>query len=350
MISPLASLVEKLEAQKAAKRDVIVPATLLQMDEQANLIIATGAYRPNSVAHSQLAEKAGIPKTYYDRMLRDQPELLSRNVNAWNAANQGKAMVRLFDSQYTGKVARAVMSDRYAAIDNYDTLLATLEAIQSTGVNVKVTKAEVTDNRMHIHVTAPGILTESETIVRQYGKANYGIITGFAIMNSEVGMGAFNIVPRLTVLACTNGMVRKTDAFKRTHLGGRLETGVIDWSATTQRKNLELIVEQVKDAVNKFLSEKYLVDTVRFIEGKGDQQFDHPIEVVTNVCDSFGISKDRKENILDYFIKGGDTRVMGLVQALTLEAHSGSNDADVQWETESIAETVLLKGKEFDHK
>src|SRR3970040_5988 len=74
-----------------------------------------GVYGITNLARRQLADKLKIPFTYFERMRTEQPALLDRNVNTWLQTDNERRMIRTLDGQ-----VRAVLSDRYRRLDNFD--------------------------------------------------------------------------------------------------------------------------------------------------------------------------------------------------------------------------------------
>ena len=146
-----------------------------------------------------------------------------------------------------------------------------------------------------------------------------GIITGFVISNSETGFGTFSISPRAVVLACSNGMIFKDDAFAKRHLGSKLdEYSSIDWSEGTRTKNFELVCSQVKDAITTYASKDYLTGKIQDLQNKGNKQLEHPIDCVKNVTKHLTITEDKEKCILDYFFKSGDSTGFGRYTGINL--------------------------------
>ena len=61
----------------------------------------------------------------------------------------------------------------------------------------------------------------------------------------------------------------------------------------------------------------------------------------------YGLSDEKTQNILDYFIKSADTSRFGAVQALTYYAHKNA-DADSQYELECASVDALDNMPKFD--
>ncbi len=84
------------------------------------------------------------------------------------------------------------------------------------------------------------------------------MFAGFVLSNSETGHGSFSITPRLIAQVCGNGYTITKDAMREVHLGGRLDAGVVQWSAGTQQAAIELITRQAADATATFLTRDYV--------------------------------------------------------------------------------------------
>jgi hypothetical protein len=376
----LAELVTELKDQNLQKKDFVVPANLLSMengelivnnynnnDSLSKLLNEVGVKSESSdklilgclpILHQNLSDKLDIPRKYYNRIqgLTDT-SLIDTNVSYWLKNMKGNIFLRTFVNKDKNEgFARAILSDRYNVIDNFDVLFATLEAVKASGLNLKIEDngCDLTESKMYIRFVAPDVEINAPELLKNYkspkgnGGVGDGIITGFVITNSELGQGSFSISPRAVVLKCQNGMVFKNDAFGKVHLGSKMEQfSQIDWSEETKRKNYELIMAQVKDAVKQFTSEDFLRKKISELNEYSEVELTHPIETVKNVSRFLNITEEKEKNILDFFMRGGDFTAMGVSQALTFYAHE-TKDADEAHDLESVAVEILPKIKEMD--
>jgi hypothetical protein len=376
----LAELVTELKDQNLQKKDFVVPANLLSMengelivnnynnnDSLSKLLNEVGVKSESSdklilgclpILHQNLSDKLDIPRKYYNRIqgLTDT-SLIDTNVSYWLKNMKGNIFLRTFINKDKNEgFARAILSDRYNVIDNFDVLFATLEAVKASGLNLKIEDngCDLTESKMYIRFVAPDVEINAPELLKNYkspkgnGGVGDGIITGFVITNSELGQGSFSISPRAVVLKCQNGMVFKNDAFGKVHLGSKMEQySQIDWSEETKRKNYELIMAQVKDAVKQFTSEDFLRKKISELNEYSEVELTHPIETVKNVSKFLNITEEKEKSILDFFMRGGDFTAMGVSQALTFYAHE-TKDADEAHDLESVAVEILPKIKEMD--
>lgn len=378
----LAELVTELKDQNLQKNDFVVPANLLSMengflvvnnynnnDNLTKLLTEVGIKSESTenklilnclpVLHSHLSEKLDIPRKYYNRITAlDEKTLIDTNVSYWLKNMKGNVFLRTFiDKNENQGFARALLSDRYNVIDNFDVLLATLEAVKDSGLNLKMEDngCDLSENKMYLRFIAPDVEINAPDLLKNYKNpkgggsgVGDGIITGFVITNSEVGQGSFSISPRAVVLKCSNGMVFKDDAYGKIHLGGKMENySQINWSEDTKRKNYELIMSQVKDAVKQFTSEEYLTKKISELNEYATVELKHPMDTVKNVTKHLNVSEEKERSILDFFMRGGDYTAMGVSQALTFYAHE-TKDADEAHDMEVVAIDILPKIKSMD--
>lgn len=345
----LETLISTLQQQHTEKADYVIPSQLITM-ENGVMRFNGNHYQPNEVFHEGLSDKLSIPLQYYRRMRAERPELLDTNVNSWLKHMAGKnVLLRTFEG-VEKNVARAFLSDRYMALDNYDVLFTVLEAIKEMGVKVEVKNADVTDRRFYLNIVAPDVEIQATEFLREYLKDNRGagngILSGFTISNSEVGCGQFSVRPRAVVIKCDNGLICPEDAFSRVHLGGKLEQGVITWSQETRNRNLKLVMSQVKDAISTYLSTDYLGKMVAKIADAHNIKLEHPVDAVNHVCKELRYTDEQRQSILSYFVNDGDTKASGIVHAIT--RHAQKEDPDTRNEMETDAFKILPKLQSFD--
>lgn len=386
VIKKLPDLVQRLQDEALKKWDIVIPGYMLSMvdgklmiESQDNqqirkLLEDTDIHHTNQVAngvsvtldpldvcHHHLSDKLGIPKKYYDRMNDTNVKLLDTNVSSWFAMDASKNyFLRTFvDKDEKRGVARALLSDRYGTIDNYDVLISCLEAIRNSGFTpdqIQIDECEISDQRFYARFIAPGIEADAPNLLSKYRVPNNpgndgktGILSGFVITNSEVGMGGFTISPRVVISACSNGMVFTEDNFSRVHLGAKMEaysTGV-KFSENTKRKNQELIISQVGDAIKTFMSKEWLGQRIAQLEEAGNKELKNPVDTIKNVTKAFNISQEKEADILKYFMQGGLSNAFGVAQAMTFYAHE-TQEADERHDLEVAATEVITHISTYD--
>lgn len=366
----LSDLAALLQDQQARKLDLIVPATKVRAEggllvvsgaepiiDESGVTEADGRYRPTVVADEGVADKLNIPVAYLKRLRNERPDIYDANVNAWlhgdgdEYAPDGRSfLLRTFRQDLSGEgVARAFLSDRFRILDNLDVLTSLLEGVRDSGVETEVTRCDLTDRRMYVRIAAPSVAELAPQLLEGYrspftgasGADNPVVFAGFVAANSEVGGGAFTISPQIIVQVCNNGMTITKDVLREVHLGGRLDEGIIRWSADTQQKSLELVSAMAKDAVSTFLDIEYVRQVVRGIEGKASTPITGDVSAaVTAVSKQLKFTEERTAGVLDHFIRGGQLTAGGVAQAITSFAQT-VEDADEAAELESVALSAI---------
>lgn len=353
----LQDLAPMLQARHELTHDLVLPARDLYFADGVLNVIgaeqhltedgvtqADGNYRPTSGADGQIADALGVPVRYLRKLRTERPDLYDANVNGWLHGPDGpdprKFLLRTFTAQDGSEgVLRALLSDRYKIIDDMDVLMSVLGAVRESGLNVDVRSADLSDSKMIVKLNAPGVTALAPILLANYrspfghadveaarrfgnvaqdtreiGRAGDApvVSAGIRISNSETGGGAFTITPELTVLACTNGIVRTVDAMRNVHLGARLDQSAVRPSDATRRANLELVKSQTQDAVRAFLDPSYINKVVAEVEAKAGVELSGPaqdrIEVVSK---ALAWTEDEQKGILDHFMRSGSQMTRG---------------------------------------
>lgn len=389
----LRELAEALKDQQTRAVDVVVPAP--QMSMQDGALVVTGAtsmdengveshdglYKLTSVGMEGVASITDIPIKYVRRLATVQPLLLDVNVNGWlhhESMAEKTHLYRLLKnpagnptSDGFDGVVRAVLSDRYRTIDNFDILMATLSGMQAGGIERPIVQADLTERRMVLRVTAPGIALLAPELLKDYRSPWGGapalpgwtpdqvrraanaegsafepgkepiVFAGFEVTNSETGGGAFRITPRLEVMVCRNGLTIRADMSREIHLGGKLDSGLVEWSEGTRQANIQLVMAQTSDVVRSFLSADYVGAKVKDLEAEAGVEVapSKAPEVLTTVGKKLRWTQDQQDSILDFFMEGGQFNAGGVMQAVT--AFAQTLPGDDAYEIEGQAVEVL---------
>ena len=297
--------------------------------------------------------------------------------------------VRLLRTENGVGVARALLSNRFARLDHIDGLLAMLNGIQDAGIDPGTLKirGDLSETRMFVHVAAPQILAAAPDLLAGYrspfdtaseqakrtgggyaaeerirlgriwaekGRAGlaaegygaaHGFFTpgteplvhaGFLLTNSEVGFGRWVITPEITILRCTNGLTMNSDAFGRTHVGGELDDGHVQWSADTASKELAFVTAQTRDVVKAVLKEDYLIAKIDELNRKAGREVDRPEKTIEVVAKKLAFTKEEADGILRHFLLGGQLTTGGVMNAVTSFAQTIA-DADAAHDLNSRA-------------
>lgn len=390
----LSELADILKDQHTRKLDIVTTVdnigfrdgTLVVRDAEPQITPdgvtpTNGHYRPTDVFTEGVAGKLRIPAGYLKRLHGEAPYLYDANVNGLlhgrtvrragaapevvKAPDARSFLLRCFRSDETGTgIARAFLSDQYQLVDNLDVLTAALDGIRESGVEATPVTCDLTDRKMHVRVAAPGVQAMADTLLAGYrspfddpevnrergGGAQQWerigidgephVFAGFDIRNSETGDGAFTLVPVVTISTCQNGLTLTQEAYRKVHLGRKMDTGSIDWSDDTQRKNLELVRAQTRDAVATFLDQGWLNRQVAKLEEKAAARVENADKAIRTVGKTLQYSEQEVAGVLDHFIRGGQLTAGGVANAVTSYAQTVI-DADRSHDLEDSAVRAL---------
>ncbi len=265
----------------------------------------------------QLAEHTGVPMRYAERMATEQPDLLSANINRWLQHAPARRLVRMAEDH-----VRAVLSDRYKVVDNYD--LAFLLADRAQAHGAQVIACSLTEERMYVRLTVPDAAQEI--------RAGDHVVPGLLAANSEVGSGAFSVEPYVYRLLCQNGLVGEASLY-RVHLGGRMEAGAIDYQADTQQAAARAFFLQARDVVDSTFDPAALGVVIQRLRGATTAPVLEPARVLARHADALDLPEDRRNALLLAFGQQADPTAYGLIQAITATAReAGTEEEQVRLE------------------
>lgn len=328
----ITNLAAELERQIATKQDLVVPSSLLQCntdpDKGFQMVIDAqqvgGVYRVTELARRQLADKLKIPFAYFERMRTEQPALLDRNVNTWLAAETDRRMIRILDSR-----VRAVLSDRYRRLDNYDLAENVLPMLQKL-TDARFESVELTETRMYIKVVTPRV---------EYEIAPGDVVqAGIVITNSEVGCGTLSVQPLVYRLVCRNGLIAADHSLRKTHVGRALTSEAESMNVfrdDTLAADDKAFFLKVRDVVEAAVSEA----TFRQIAQRMQQTLHikltgDPVKSVEVLANRYSLNESERTGVLRHLVAGGDLSAYGVVNAVT---HTAEDVEDYDRATESEA-------------
>ncbi len=325
----LVELAGELERQAGSKQDLVVAGSLMssrtEEDGSVNLVIDDGRFRRafgvTELARRQLAEKLGIPYNYFEKMRSEQPGLLDRNVNTWLEGDNERRMIRTLDGQ-----VRAVLSDRYRRLDNYDLAESVLPILQRMD-GARFESVELTATRMYLKVVTPRV--QCEVAPGDFVQA------GVVITNSEVGMGTLSVQPLVYRLVCRNGLIAADHALRKTHVGRTLEgdaDGVTVFREDTLAADDKAFFLKVRDVVQAAVSEATFRQIAQRLQStRGIRISGDPVQAVEVLGNRYTLNEGERSGVLRHLIEGGELTAYGLVNAVT---HYSQEVADYDRATE----------------
>lgn len=350
----LVQLAEEVQRQAESKRDYIastrdmriVPRTdgtegvKLELGGKSGELLDIG-----NTAHEQIAGQAGIPRDYYKRMLAERPELLATNVNTWFTAAPAPRMLRTLDGR-----ARALLSDKFRPLDNFELLEAALPAMQSA--NLEIVSCEVTERRLYVkavdraiqrHIPAGYHMGDGSHVA--FKVPNGEVIPAVCFGNSEIGSGALSVTGGYLDGGCTNLMWSfRERGLRKTHLGSRLDVGDELYRVLTAETRVSMdktVWLTFRDAVKAAISPEgfdALCETLR--AAAGEQITGDPTKVVEITAKRFGLTDGQRIGVLQHLIRGGDLSKFGLANAVTSVAND-TEDYDMATDLERLGGQII---------
>lgn len=287
-------------------------------------------------ALNQVAERAGMPETYLNRLL-GRPygrELIIDNLTTiYQKEDPAKYLVRT-----VGDEVRGVLSDSFRRMDSRPIIEAF--AAECQGIGAVPIEGIGGDLRWSLRAILPMVFMPS----KKPGSEEF-VAFGLDLSNSDFGVGALSLRIFALRLWCTN-FARLEEALRQVHLGKRLSEN-IEFSEETYRLDTKTQVSAVKDLVRGNLSPAKVNETVALIGKALDEKIDP--KTAWAELPKQGLLKGEVEKVKEVFNNGGvemlpvGTTVARLSNAISWFAHQPEVMPERRLELETIAGQVLMQ-------
>lgn len=334
---PITELAAKIEAIEAGKKDIVAPSTKMRMEDGKTLIIGENGkrekYTVSNLAHEQIGARLKIPRDYYRRMQKEDPNLLDANVNAWFAGVPEKRLVRTYDG-----TVRAVLSDRFKPKENITVMKEALPFILNPDNKLEIMSSNLSEKQMFVKVVSN--LLVGEVRVGQVVKG------GFSLRNSEVGCGAFDLSLFNLTLACMNGMMRE-HSMKEYHVGRHISTeedeeGIGIYSAETIAADSMAFQLKVRDTLKHALNRAKFDEELALFRAAAQNPLNtkYITDTIEDVTKRYNLTQDEGKDVLSRLLQGNDFTQWGLSSAVTNLAGS-VEDYDRATELEKVGGQII---------
>lgn len=207
---------------------------------------------------------------------------------------------------------RAVLSDRYRRLDNFELAESVLPILQQVP-ELRFESMELTETRMYLKCVTPRLSCEMAPgdIVQ----------AGVVISNSEVGLGMLSIQPLLYRLVCRNGLIAADRALRKTHVGRAVgqdeEPGQV-FQDDTLRADDRAFFLKVRDVVQATVSEGTFQQVAHKLRHtRGIPISGNPVRSIEVLGQRHSLNEGERAGVLRHLISGGDLSGYGLVNAVT---------------------------------
>jgi hypothetical protein len=301
-------------------------------EERVELQLGSRGYHIQDHVHGQIHSAIGMHGSYYRKCLKEDPELLTINVNRWfDRRGAENRLVRAVNND-----VRAFLSPKYRTLDNIGLVHACLPALREAGAEIE--SAAVTNTRLYIKAFHP-------TVERAI-KVGDVVRSGVLIRNSETGCGKIAVIPMVLRLVCMNGMTVNDASFQKVHLG-RTQKGVeqIQEFISDESKALEdaavysMLGDVVRAAFDQTSFDK-IID--KWAETTDRELPDKPLDDIMDVTRrTFDLSVSEADSVLTNLAMSGDMTQWGLGNAVTRHAQHKDLSYDRATELEAIGGKIV---------
>ena len=304
----IVDLATEIQRQADGKKDYLASTRDIQvMTAGKGVELVVGADLALSIgatAHQQIASEAGIPKPYYDRMLADDPGLLATNVNTWFQRTPKTRMLRTLDGR-----ARALLSDRFRTLDNYDLAEVALPVLSKAGMDIVST--EITESRLYIKAVDRSI-TQHLPVGRKMGDGSHvgfkipsGVVMpAVQISNSEIGHGSLSVQSGYLDGGCTN----LAWFYKLLSDEAKGATDKAVWL-------------QFRDTLRAALDASTFENRMAVVAATAEDKLEGDVPKIVEVtAKKFGLTDTQRGSVLKHLIQGGDLSRFGLFNSVTRAA------------------------------
>jgi len=376
-VGKLTQLVNELERQKESRIDACIDTRQLMVGNSADNGLAlqpvpqtqSSEFLPlegtplRTKALKQLGARLtpSVPSKFLVELAEQHPDVGCDLLNQLMSVAPRRMLFRQLDGY-----VRAVLSDSYRCLDNYDLVFTALDAAQQVDANVL--QCTMSDDNMRIKLIAPsmwktlnagggrahgmfkagdlgnpewrerngiGDLGLDDTINDAGGNIVFPTCT---ISNSETGSGSTQVEFGTCDGACFN-MLTFDKKVRSVHLGSKLELGI--FSEETIAADSKAIMCKMTDAIKACFNPEVFEKHILLREGAQNDVIEAPTMAVDNVVKAFDINEDDRDRLLSYFVKDYAMTRDGLSQAVSRMAQDEFENVDKSADFEAYAGKLI---------
>ena len=287
-------------------------------------------------AFAQLCERSepSIPVRYGRKLLAVNPFAAGTLAEETFCQSGSRRLFRCLD----GRV-RAVLSDQYRIVDNYDLAFSALEAVHAA--DGEVIEAALSEKSMKLKFTTKSIFDTLETTrssgpsggwysgglgsqdyLGKVGANTRGDLPGgpgtihpiVTLSNSETGHGGIRVRLGILQAVCFNIATVET-VVSEIHLGGRLDGGI--FSEETRSTDSKAIFLKSRDAIRAAFDPKKFAAMVARIRKSTETPIEAPSTAVGIIAERLDLDEEKRTDLLEHFLGTYARTAFGLASALT---------------------------------
>lgn len=365
----IAQLISSMQQQRTVRKDMVIPAKNLRAIVENDEVLFTlrpddlmppTKFEPTWTAHEGIYQRFGIHRSYYEKMGDEFPDLMAYNINAWAERDERNFFVRTLDDK-----VRAIMSDRFRAMDSVDLFFTGYEKAKELGAHVA--EVDVTEGHFYMRMVHPewaekmtGFRMNMQARRQSRDSAGIGtyrvlehlddpddggtwLVPGIILRNSDVGKGSLHAELFILDLICGNGMIGPR-TIHQVHLGKQLDIGYI--SEETRKLEDQAIWSHVGDMITESFNREKFLEMCRKIQDSTTMEITEPLAAVEVVVKNYNLSETDQNDILNELLAAGSNTVYGLLSAVTAVGRNKS-DADEATKFERAGGDILDDPRDF---
>jgi len=302
-----------------------------------------------------------VPSKFLMELAEQHPDVGCDLLNQLMSVAPKRMLFRQLDGYL-----RAVLSDSYRCLDNFDLVFTALEVAQS--VDADVLQCTMSDDKMRIKLIARSMW---QTLNAGGGRANGMFKAGdlgnpewreangigelgledtindtggnivfptCTISNSETGAGSTQVEFGTCDGACFN-MLTFDKKVRSVHLGSKLELGIFceETIAADSKAIMCKMTDAIKACFNPAVFQKHIMLRV----GAQKDIIEAPTMAVDNVVKALDINEDDRDRLLSYFVRDYAMTRDGLSQAVSRMAQDEFDNVDKSADFEAMAGKLI---------
>ena len=257
-MTTLGKVFDRVDSMSKSCTDRLIDVKDISFNRLESVRINGEFHKMRSIAQRSMTYRLGIPFQY---LTRCPPNIQALNMNYWIEKERNDELFFRLD----GDEIRALFTPKYKPVDNFEVL----ERLDSLGYDP--------DTPVQCHLDDEFMLLNIPDGNKTFSINGDKMTPGIAISNSEVGLASLSIAAFVLRLACTNGLISKTQvSASYRHVSTKI---LKEFPEVLEKVSVELGAQR-----DKFLLSR-------------ESRVDNPVETIKSFNRQFQLSRDEQEAV-----------------------------------------------------
>lgn len=302
----LSEAIQNLGETSYLKRDIIVSNKEIQMNS-FNDVLAKDEnvflrYSISKNAKRQICEVLDIPFKFYEKLEKDHKYTLEAVFNDLMIYESKNYLLRTIMDEGRS-VIRAFLSDRYKIINNLDVL----EVVDNVLIDLEYNSTVlIHEDYLYCNI----FFTDRKLYIGEMEA-----IPTLLVANSEIGDGAFKMIPRITVNDKISFSVNNT-VIRKAHLGSTKKKGVIDEDIC---KDLSA---EIVEAIDNYINSELLVNDSDDLNDKLIRKVSDIFKQFEKILTGLGFTEDEKNLAVSKFLTTSKKTAYDIIESVLLVSNN----------------------------